>query len=73
MANYSIVVRFVNRFGEQLDSEIVDSPTRAGATRKANSLLKETFFVKVSETELDNYRYWKCQDIADPGVRRGEL
>lgn len=68
---YSIVVRFVNRFNELIDSEIVDSPTKGGATRKANSLLKETFFVKVSESELDNYRYWRCQDIADPGVSDG--
>jgi hypothetical protein len=63
--SYSIVVRFVNQFNELLDSEIVDSPTKSGATRKANSLLKETFFVKVSESELDNYRYWRCQDIAN--------
>lgn len=62
---YSIVVRFVNEFNELLASEIVDSPTKGGATRKANTLLKQTFFVKVSESELDNYRYWKCQDITD--------
>lgn len=63
--SYSVVLRFFNECNEQFAAEIIDSPTRSGASKKANSLLrKETFFEPVKKLRIDNYEYWHCYDIA---------
>lgn len=63
--SYSVVLRFFNECDEQFAAEIIDSPTRSGASKKANHLLrKETFFEPVKKFRIDNYEYWHCYDIA---------
>lgn len=69
--SYSTVVRCYNRCNELLESTILDSSTRSGATRKANGWLRETFFRPMKKFDIDNYQYWNCYDAAD--IEMGRL
>lgn len=70
---FTVVVKYYNQFSELIDSEIVDSTTRSGATRKAKGRLKDTFFIPIRKITIENYQYWDCYDIADLRWEKGEV
>jgi hypothetical protein len=61
----TVVILYKNRFDQVEGSKFVDSMSMSGAVRKAKGLLRETFYVIVKKSRLDNYEYWDCKDIAD--------